>query len=224
MADPTEKSTTHHSWANDNSFNYTRIQFLEKMFDIILDNVIAPKYKFKLYNLGSYTKMSFDEIKKLRNMSKYQVSEMLKEKRITRMDEFISKFEPNVKQYNFLSIYCKSQYEEVYNKILKATKLINEGRNIIIEALTQLDSINYLTGVLEIFTSEQMKEAAKFFVDNKLGFDFTPFQMWKYKKRVKDIKFEYDPKLVTSKRKTVTSDPKEYITYSAKIIYHEWIE
>lgn len=191
------------------------------MFDIILDNIISPKYKFKLFNLGNYTKMSFEEIKKLRKMSKYQINQLLREKRITKMDEFISKCDPDIKQYNFLSIYCKNQYTEVYSKILKAVKSINEGRNSIIEALTQLDSLNIMTEQLDIFDPVKMKEAATFFVDNKLGFDYNSFDMWKYRKREKAMNFVYDPLVVTSNGGTEVSDPKDFITCSTKIMYHE---
>mmetsp|Transcript_13228 Transcript_13228/g.15327 ORF Transcript_13228/g.15327 Transcript_13228/m.15327 type:complete len:165 (-) Transcript_13228:140-634(-) len=164
------------------------------MFDIIFDNLIPPKFKFKLHSLGQYTTLSFEEVKKIHSMSKYQIKEMLKEKRITKMDEFISSFEPNARQYYFLTKFCKNQYTEIYEKILKAVQSINDGRNWLIEALAQLDSLNYLTEQINVFTPEQSKEAAKFFIDNRLGFDFTPFQMWKYKKQEKEIKFTYDPR------------------------------
>ena len=164
--------------------------------------------------------MSFEEIKKLRKMSKYQINQLLREKRITKMDEFISKCDPDIKQYNFLSIYCKNQYTEVYSKILKAVKSINEGRNSIIEALTQLDSLNIMTEQLDIFDPVKMKEAATFFVDNKLGFDYNSFDMWKYRKREKAMNFVYDPLVVTSNGGTEVSDPKDFITCSTKIMYH----
>lgn len=71
------------------------------MFDIILDNLVAPKYKFKLFHAKDEI-LEYEELKKLAKMSKYQKNEYLKENRITKNDEFFAKFDPNVKQYNYL--------------------------------------------------------------------------------------------------------------------------
>jgi len=107
----------------------TRVKFLEKMFDIILDNLISDKYKFKLFHSEDET-VCYDELKRLTKLSKYQKSELAKENRLTKIDEFLSKFDPNVKQYNFLVKYCREHYSQVRNKIIEAVNFINKGRNL----------------------------------------------------------------------------------------------
>lgn len=112
--------------------NYTRIKFLMKLFDIILDNIVAPKYRFKLYH-SSDTILELEELKKFSRMKKYQINEFLKEKRLGKADEFFAQFDPNVRQYNFLAKYSRAQYSDIKDKLDIAVRHINKGRNICIE-------------------------------------------------------------------------------------------
>lgn len=201
-------------------FNSTRIKFLEKMFDIILDNLIPPKYKFKLFHVDDPIP-ELEELKKISKMSKYQLNDYVKEKRITMVDQFYSQFEASVKQYNFATNYNRIKLKEIRQQLEEAVKLINKGRNISFEALNKIDSLNYLATDLDIFSREFTAKAAKFFAENKLGFDYTPEKLWKFKKIDKELEINYDPRLATSKRTSMPTKPKEWITYKVVVNYHE---
>lgn len=200
--------------------NYTRIKFLEKMFDIILDNLIPPKYKFKLYHVDDPLP-DFEELKKLSKMSKYQLNDYVKEKRISLVDMFYSQFEASVKQYNFATNYNRLKLKEIRQQLEDSVKLINKARNMILDALHRIDSLNYLGAELQIFSPDVAAKAAKFFAENKLGFDYTPEKLWRYKKHEKELEIKYDPRLATSKRTSMPTKPKEWITYKVMINYHE---
>lgn len=95
----------------------------------------------------------------------------------------------------------------------RAVKHINDGRNLVIESLTHLDSIHHVSNQLKIFDSENSKKAARFFVDQKLGYDYSPEMIWNYKKKYQEIDYTYDPKLATSKRTSIPTKPKDAITF-----------
>lgn len=90
-----------------------------------------------------------------------------------------------------------------------------------LEALCRLDSLHYLGNEIQIFNSFDTTEAAKYFSENRLGFDYLPQKLWNFKKTKKEMELHYDPRLATSKRSTMPTKPKEMVTYKTEFIYHE---
>lgn len=127
---------------------------------------------------------------------------------------------PSAKQYNYMWNFNHSNITEIKSKLKRAVKHINDGRNLVIESLTHLDSIHHVSNQLKIFDSENSKKAARFFVDQKLGYDYSPEMIWNYKKKFQEIDYTYDPKLATSKRTSIPTKPKDAITFKWVVPYH----
>ena len=99
------------------------------MFNIILENLVCEKYKFKLFHCGD-KRPEYEEIKKLEKGSKYQIQEMLKERRITQYDILNSKMNMSKKQYNFFIHYSNDRLFDMRERLIEAVAKLNEAKNM----------------------------------------------------------------------------------------------
>lgn len=197
------------------------MKFIDKMFDIILENLMNQKYKFKLHHCEEPITVDFNEIKKIAKMTKYQKNELLRERRISEKEMFMAEMDPNAKLYNYFTVFSRNQYIEIKNKLQKAVENINDGRNKIMEALTQLDALNFVSSKANLFNGVTSQKAAQYYIERKLGENYSPELMFKYKKKARKVEYAIDPRLITSSRTSIPTKPPEVIIYKTEVMYHE---
>ena len=220
-ADSTESDTAKSTPITRNAMDNSRIKFLDKMFNIILDNLVSEKYKFKLHNADWVLGIDYAEVKKIAKMTEYQKNEMMNEKRINEFQMFMALLDPTVKQFNYFTNFSRREHIKVRDKMTEAVAAINKGRNLTIEALTYLDSMHHWSSQMSVFNSMNSQKAAHYFTDNKLGYDYTAPMIWKYNVKEREVEYSYDSRLVLSKRTNIPGKSDDMIRYKVKIPYHE---
>ncbi|CAI2368908.1 unnamed protein product [Moneuplotes crassus] len=200
--------------------NQPRIHFLDKVFDIIIDNLLCEKYRFKFLHCQS-RRPSFDELKKLQKASKYQVQELLKEKRITEYDILNAKMDLNKKQYNYFVHNANDKFFELRNSLIEAVAKINEARNTCTYVLSELDAMHHMIKETDLIPASQTSEAGKYIEEKKLGLDIKPQKLFSYKKVKKILEFCYDPKVVTSLHPEEPTTAPPEVTYRTEVFYNQ---
>ncbi|CAI2368524.1 unnamed protein product [Moneuplotes crassus] len=202
--------------------NQPRIHFLDKVFDMILDNLCCEKYKFKLLHCED-RRPEYEEIKKLEKASKYQIQELLKEKRITQYDILNSKMKLDQKQYNFFVHYANDKYIEMKTRLSEAVIKINEARNTCTYVLSELDAMHHMIRESDLMPASQSSDAGKYIEEQKLGIDIKAQDLFKFKKVLKMVEFCYDPEVVTMYPSESVAIPKD-ITYRTEAFFNEPVD
>lgn len=161
----------------------------------------------------------YEELKKLETASKYQIQELLKEKRITQYDILNSKMNLNKKQYKYFVHHANDVFVEQRERLIEATKKINDARNMIIKILTEFDSQHHFMKDTDFLPNSQSSEAGIYFETNKLGIDITSQKFLKFKKVAQKLEYWNDPKSNSTK---LIENPEDYedFTWKTEVVYN----
>ena len=120
-------------------------------------------------------KLSYDDIKKYSKLSKYQQTEFFKEKSPSQLDELMLRFDPNKKQYNFITCVQNPKEKEFKCRIIESVRLIIRAREEIRTTLLEMMELRRTIIKSKIFSDTQIVRGLLSEMKNS-HFDASPYE------------------------------------------------
>ena len=162
---------------------------IDKTFKFIIENCI-PKFTYRYFKLiDSPVNLTFEDLKKYHKLTKYQQTEFNKEKSPSLLDELLLRFNPNKKQFNFITKVQNLKEREIKLRLQGALKLLFDAREEIRKSSLEMIALRKILIKSKIFSDAQLIKGL--IKEIKFTYcDVSPYDILNIKKQTKELEID----------------------------------